>query len=72
MKIVDVIKDLTEILGHYGNIKVKLAILTAEGDIDFDITGLEVYKNEVSLECEPTNKEIDKIYKLKEIPEEDE
>lgn len=69
MKASELVNELVDTISRYGDIKVVVSILTAEGNKEFNISGTDVYAKEFNIEFEPTNEEIDEIYALKEIEE---
>ena len=72
MRASELITELVDFMTRYGNNNVVVSLLTCEGNKEFNISCTGVYAKEFHIEFEPTNEEIDEIYELKEIPEEDE
>jgi len=72
MRASELINELVDFMARYGDNSVVVSLITCEGDKEFNISGTGVYAKEFNIEFEPTNEEIDEIYELKEIPEEDE
>lgn len=68
----ELINNLVDFMARCGDKNVVISLLTCEGSKEFNISGTGVYAKEFNIEFEPTNEEIDEIYELKEIPEEDE
>jgi hypothetical protein len=67
MRTAELIKLLIEELDKHSDKQIKISLLTGEGSIELDITGVTFYEMGTDIECEPSNEEIDTIYELKEI-----
>lgn len=66
MRASELINELVDFMARYGDNNVVVSLITCEGNIEFNISGTDVYAKEFHIEFEPTNEEIDEIYELKE------